>query len=49
MDATTAVAIYAAIVATVAVEEDARKQVTAMTDSINRPHTIERVEPVAAD
>jgi hypothetical protein len=30
-------------------EEDARKQVTAMSDSINRPHTIERVEPVAAD
>ena len=30
-------------------EEDARKQVAAMSDSINRPHTIERVEPVAAN
>jgi hypothetical protein len=30
-------------------EEDARKQVIAMSDSIDRPHTIERVEPVAAN
>jgi hypothetical protein len=30
-------------------EEDARKQVIAMLDSVNRPYTIERVEPVAAD
>jgi hypothetical protein len=27
-------------------EDDARRQVTAMLDSIDRPHTIERVESV---